>query len=394
VTSGENISSDGCEEIVVAGICWSTSHNPIPADNKTSDGTGTGSFTSNITGLTPGTTYYLRAYATNSIGTAYGDEISFKTLSDVSSGQIIADHRIVADYNKIPAYYMNEVKKMWFVIPGESHSYAYTDGLSILRNANANYAVTVTSSGTPEAYTTSHIRAGRASWGDVDNSSGCIYSYGEEDWFTNATAVARTKAGISYCNSHGLTITAIGFGWCTDMFVGTPSATADPVYGCHWSGASKNGPEGDRCWGLDATDNTITGNSICLDTYLSVTQQYIDYCTANNIPTKVFFTTGPIDGWVGGYTPEKSYVTYLKHQRIRDYVKANASRILFDYADILCYNDDGSTNTDTWNGHTFQKGTDNNVYPEYTGHISFAGGLRLGKALWWMLARMAGWDGN
>jgi hypothetical protein len=84
----------------------------------------------------------------------------------------------------------------------------------------------------------------------------------------------------------------------------------------------------------------------------------------------------------------------LKHQRIRDYVAADPARILFDYADILCYNDDGSTNTDTWNGHIFPMGTSNNVYPLYTGHISYQGGLRLGKAIWWMLARIAGWDGG
>ena len=46
------------------------------------------------------------------------------------------------------------------------------------------------------------------------------------------------------------------------MFYGTPSNTTDPVYGCHWSGASQQGPEGDRCWGLDDADYTITGNTL------------------------------------------------------------------------------------------------------------------------------------
>ena len=52
-------------------------------------------------------------------------------------------------------------------------------------------------------------------------------------------------------------------------------------------------------WGLDDADNSVTGNSVNLDTYLEATQQYIDYCSANSIPTKVFFTTGPVDIYDG-----------------------------------------------------------------------------------------------
>ena len=61
------------------GICWSTTQSPTLANNHTSDGAGTGSFTSVITGLTPGTTYYVRAYATNSQGTKYGQQRIFTT---------------------------------------------------------------------------------------------------------------------------------------------------------------------------------------------------------------------------------------------------------------------------------------------------------------------------
>ncbi len=81
--TGGNISSYGAGTIFARGVCWSTSSNPtIALNTKTSDGTGTGSFTSNIIGLTPGTTYYMRAYATNSVGTAYGNEIIFTTLTN------------------------------------------------------------------------------------------------------------------------------------------------------------------------------------------------------------------------------------------------------------------------------------------------------------------------
>jgi len=81
VTSGGTITSDGGALITSRGVCWATTPNPTILNNKTSVGTGTGTFTSNITGLTPGMSYYGRAYATNSSGTAYGEELSFTTLT-------------------------------------------------------------------------------------------------------------------------------------------------------------------------------------------------------------------------------------------------------------------------------------------------------------------------
>ncbi|MFZ4398758.1 MAG: FISUMP domain-containing protein [Bacteroidales bacterium] len=76
-TSGGNITTDGGASVAFRGVCWSTSPNPFVTDSHTSDGTGSGVFTSNISGLAAGTTYFLRAYATNSIGTAFGNEVSF-----------------------------------------------------------------------------------------------------------------------------------------------------------------------------------------------------------------------------------------------------------------------------------------------------------------------------
>ena len=78
---GGNILNEGSSSITVRGICWSTSPNPTISDNKTTDGLGTGTFNSSLTGLTPGTNYYVRAYATNSSGTAYGNELVFATIS-------------------------------------------------------------------------------------------------------------------------------------------------------------------------------------------------------------------------------------------------------------------------------------------------------------------------
>jgi uncharacterized protein (TIGR02145 family) len=77
--SGGNVTNDGGAPVTSRGVCWSTSINPDINGNKTIDGNGTGSYTSNISGLTGNTTYYIRAYAINSAGTAYGNELSFKT---------------------------------------------------------------------------------------------------------------------------------------------------------------------------------------------------------------------------------------------------------------------------------------------------------------------------
>jgi len=83
--SGGNITSDGGFTVTARGICYSTSSNPVITDPHTSNGTGTGSFISNIAHLSPATTYYVRAYATNSAGTSYGNERSFMTKPAVIS---------------------------------------------------------------------------------------------------------------------------------------------------------------------------------------------------------------------------------------------------------------------------------------------------------------------
>lgn len=76
---GGNVSSDGGSTVTARGVCWSIEQNPTINSNNTTDGSGIGGFSSKVEGLTANTTYYIRAYATNKKGTAYGNEISFKT---------------------------------------------------------------------------------------------------------------------------------------------------------------------------------------------------------------------------------------------------------------------------------------------------------------------------
>jgi uncharacterized protein (TIGR02145 family) len=86
--SGGSITSDGGSAITDKGVCWSTSPNPAISDACTNEGGGTGAFTSSITGLEELTKYYVRAYATNSAGTAYGNEVEFTTLESINPAVI------------------------------------------------------------------------------------------------------------------------------------------------------------------------------------------------------------------------------------------------------------------------------------------------------------------
>ena len=81
--AGGNVTSDGGASVTERGVVYSTSANPTMANSKVASGSGTGAFTCNLTGLQPNTTYYVRAYAVNSKGTAYGDEVSFTTNEKV-----------------------------------------------------------------------------------------------------------------------------------------------------------------------------------------------------------------------------------------------------------------------------------------------------------------------
>ena len=90
-TTGGNVTSDGGATVTARGVCWSTSPNPTISGRHTTDGSGIGTFTSRLAGLTPGT-YYVRAYATNSAGTGYGNQVTFTTPNTFS---VSANDRVV-----------------------------------------------------------------------------------------------------------------------------------------------------------------------------------------------------------------------------------------------------------------------------------------------------------
>lgn len=317
------------------------------------------------------------------------------------SQPIVVDHRHIKYYDDIPQQYIDSIKKRWLSYAGESHSLGLRVGLAALEDSNSVYQVNVRESGTPETATSNYLRVSRATWGDHDNSTGWIYYYGEEDWWTNSVAVTRTKSSIAYCNDNGYQLDYFAFGWCWDQSgTNDVGGSYDPVYYTRWAGRSVDGPDGNQRWGLDSGDSILTDNRVNMNTYLSVTREYIEYCESNGYPTKVFFTTGPVDNTadplLGYATGERGYQGYLKWEHIRNYVDTT-DFALFDFADILSYNNAGVQNTTTWtdNNGTLQTfpiiAVENrNDLSDY--HYSLQGAVKLAKGMWVFLAMMEGWD--
>lgn len=106
--SGGNITSDGGSPITARGIVWSTNSSPtVSLATKTVDGTGMGSFVSKMTGLTEKTTYYVKAYATNSTGTGYGNELTFVTRGPVSMPSVTICSQVWMSNNLTSSTYKN-----------------------------------------------------------------------------------------------------------------------------------------------------------------------------------------------------------------------------------------------------------------------------------------------
>jgi hypothetical protein len=107
-TSGGIITSTGNTNVLSRGVCWSTSPNPsAELPTKTVDGIGSGSFTSNILGLNSSTTYYVRAYATNTVGTSYGQQFQFTTSPETGGECVLSGLKVYKNENNAWTFTFN-----------------------------------------------------------------------------------------------------------------------------------------------------------------------------------------------------------------------------------------------------------------------------------------------
>jgi len=224
-TSGGNVVSDGGLAVTARGVCWSISTGPtIALSTKTSDGTGTGVFTSTITGLLSTTTYYVRAYATNSLGTSYGSEISFTTLANLSLPGIITNS--VSSITTTTAVSGGNITSngnstitasgvCWSTTANPTTANFITNDLAILGTYSSNLTGLL-------AATTYHVRA------YATNSVGT--AYGNDISFTTATPLSlptvtttaassittsTASSGGNVTSDGGATVTARGICWST-----------------------------------------------------------------------------------------------------------------------------------------------------------------------------------
>ncbi|MBS0009849.1 MAG: fibrobacter succinogenes major paralogous domain-containing protein, partial [Bacteroidales bacterium] len=146
-TAGGNITMSGGDYITARGICWSTLPGPGTDDNKTIDGSGDGSFTSCLTGLSADTVYYIRAYAENRFGTQYGQEKSFKADHGLSGTFI--DSRDKHEYRWVKIGYQVWMAENLAYLPevgppsqgSFSDPYYYVTGYSGVSTDNAKSSV-------------------------------------------------------------------------------------------------------------------------------------------------------------------------------------------------------------------------------------------------------------
>ena len=128
--SGGEVLTNGGIPILSRGMCWTTHPTPTIGDNFSSDGSGMGTFTSTITGLSPSTVYYCRSYATTSEGTTYGNEFSFKT--------VVSKLYLGMQYKGGVLFYLNPTGGGGMIVISDDLSTSYAWGCSGVNVSGAN----------------------------------------------------------------------------------------------------------------------------------------------------------------------------------------------------------------------------------------------------------------
>ena len=184
-TGNGNITSLGAPNPTQHGVCWSTSENPTTSNSKTEDGgaSSTGAFTSSITGLSPNTTYYVKAYATNTAGTVYGDQVSFTTTANAPSATTDAADNITSSSATLNGTVNpNGVSTTVTFEYGTTTSYGSTATVGespVTESSNTSVSAGISSLSPNVTY---HYRVKAISSGGT--------TYGSDQTFTTSTALA------------------------------------------------------------------------------------------------------------------------------------------------------------------------------------------------------------
>lgn len=277
--SGGNVTSDGGASVTSRGVCWSTNQNPTIADSKTIDGTGSGSFTSNIINLLGNTTYYARAYATNSVGTSYGSQISFTTTDalivainsisniqqtsfDISSNVsnntcgVVQVGTVVSSSTSLPTTVNYDVKRIYQSSYSGNGDWVYSvTGLTTATTYYVRSYITTETCGTFYSNTSTITTASNLVIVTTNN-------------VTNITQTTATSGGIITAN--GQTITSKGVCWnTTGMPTTSNSKTVDGSGSTSFmssiTGLSANSTYYIRAYATTSTE-TFYGNQVSFTT--------------------------------------------------------------------------------------------------------------------------------
>ena len=204
-TVGGFITSDGGSEIFERGICWEKNTNPDVSANVINAGQGVGSFTCMITGLEPSTTYYVRAYAVNSVGVGYGAQVSFTTLSNSGGGETPEDYTVSVSAAPIEGGTVSgggtfQQAQRCTVKATANTGYTFVNWTENGNQVsdNANYTFTVNGNRTLVANFTAGSYVISASV--VPENSGTITGAGGYEYGQSCTLAATANSGYTFAN--------------------------------------------------------------------------------------------------------------------------------------------------------------------------------------------------
>jgi hypothetical protein len=236
--SGGNVTYDGGASVSERGIVYGTSENPTTSDNVIKAGTGTGEFVSNLTGLTLNTNYYVRAYAINSAGTAYGTQVAFTTLADIVKFWIVGSATANGWNNDDNAPYIISTATS----NGQAEGYVYlTAGAFKLTTDHSwdaahtfgdNGSGALTNPGSDINVTSDGYYLLKASQADMTYSLtkttwGVIGSFAASNWATQLDLTFAATTGIFYGGVHMEASTAFKFRGTSDWGLNYGCTAAD-----------------------------------------------------------------------------------------------------------------------------------------------------------------------